>query len=106
MKDMKNKNSKQIIIVLCIVVGLLIAGINYYFQQFKVEREEIVREAVELVAESGKIPYRCPIKVLESDLIVELGKVKEVHLTLACGDKTLKAKVDWQNKKVVSVENI
>ena len=84
----------------------MIAGIGYYFRQLKVEQEEIVREAVKLVAESGKIPYKCPLKVLESNLIVELGKVKKVHLTLACGDKILKAKVDWQNKRVVSIENI
>ena len=103
---MKNKNWKKIIVALCVVVGLLIAGIGYYFRQLKVEQEEIVREAVKLVAESGKIPYKCPLKVLESNLIVELGKVKEVHLTLACGDKILKAKVDWQNKRVVSVEDI
>ena len=70
-----------------------------------VEEEEIVREAVELVWKSGKIPYKCPLKVLESDLIVENEKVKEVHLTLDCGGKIFKAKVDWQNKKVILVEN-
>jgi len=32
--------------------------------------------------------------------------VKEVHLTLDCGGKTLRAKVDWQDKKVISVENV
>ncbi len=39
-------------------------------------------------------------------LVVKLGKVKEVHLTLDCGGKTLKARVDWENKKVISVEDI
>ena len=74
-------------------------------ERLNVEEEEIVREAVELVWNSGKIPYKCPLKVLESDLVVEKEKVKEVHLTLDCGGKTLKASVDWQNKKVISVEN-
>ena len=75
-------------------------------EKLNVEEEEIVIEAVELVWESGKIPYKCPLKVLESDLVVELGKVKEVHLTLDCGGKILKARVDWENKKVISVEDI
>ena len=89
-----------------------IDGINKFFKpqptegKLNVEEEEIVREAVELVCKSGKIPYKCPLKVLESDLVVELGKVKEVHLTLDCGGKTLRAKVDWQDKKVISVENV
>jgi len=68
-------------------------------------QEQIVREAVELVWKSGKIPYKCPLRVLKSDLIVDSEKVKEVHLTLDCGGKTFKAKVDWQNKKVISVED-
>jgi len=42
---------------------------------------------------------------LRSDLAVEWEQVKEVHLTLDCGGKIFKAKVDWQNKKVISVEN-
>jgi len=53
--------------------------------------------------ELGKIPYKCPLKVLKSNLIIENEKVKEVHLTLDCGGKISKAKVDWRNKKVVSV---
>ena len=57
------------------------------------------------VARSGKIPYKCPIKVLESNLVAKLGKVKEVHLTLACRGKALKAKVDWQSKEVILVED-
>ncbi len=47
------------IVDLCIIVGLLIgACIGYYYfqQQLKVEQAQIVRESVELVAESGKIP--------------------------------------------------
>ena len=75
-------------------------------ERLNVEEKEIVREAVELVWNSGKIPYKCPLKVLESDLIIENEKVKEVHLTLDCGGKIFEVKVDWQNKKVISVENI
>jgi len=56
-----------------------------------------------LVWNSGKIPYKCPLKVLKSNLIIENEKVKEVHLTLDCGGKISKAKVDWRNKKVISV---
>ena len=74
-------------------------------ERLNVEEEKIVREAVELVWKSGKIPYKCPLKVLESNLVVENEKVKEVHLTLDCGGKIFKAKVDWQNKKVILVEN-
>ena len=33
-------------------------------------------------------------------------KVKEVHLILDCGGKTLKARVGWENKKVISVDDI
>jgi len=90
-----------------------IDGVNKIFlkpqsteEKLNVEEEEIVREAVELVWNSGKIPYKCPLKVLESNLVVEDEKVEEVHLTLDCGGKTFKARVDWQNKKVVSVESI
>ena len=91
-------------VILCVIVGLLIgAGISYhYFQQQKTEA--IVREAVELVAQSGKISYKCPLKVSESDFTIEGGKVKEVSLVLICGDKIINAKVDWQSKNVTIIE--
>jgi len=114
---MKNKKwtPKSIVLaIVCFLVGVGSGLIGYHYilkphlteGEPKVEQEEIVREAVELVAESGKIPYKYPLKVLKSNLIIENEKVKEVHLTLDCGGKTFKAKVDWQNKKVISVENI
>jgi len=106
----KNTNSKFIfLIAFFTIVGLLISiNISYhYFQrQLEVNQKEIVREAVELVGNSGKIPYKCPLKVLKSNLIIENEKVKEVHLTLACGDKTFKARVNWQNKKIILEKQI
>jgi len=78
-KRRNNTTTSRLVFIggLCAIVGLLIGtGIGYhYFQQpLKVEQEEIVKEAVGLVAESGKIPYRCPLKVLESNLVIEWGE--------------------------------
>jgi len=74
-------------------------------EKLNVKEEEIVREAVELVWNSGRIPYKCPLKVLKSNLIIENEKVKEVHLTLDCGGKIFKVRIDWQNKKVILIED-
>gem|GEM_PF-2276821 len=82
-----------------------IDGINKIFlkpqsteEKLNVEEEEIVREAVELVWNSGKIPYKCPLKVLKSNLVVKLGKVKEVHLTIA-EVKHLKQRLTGRTRK-------
>jgi len=64
--------------------------------------EKIIKEAVKLVTESGKIPYRCPLKLLLGSVKSKNGKSIEVQLTLSCGEKVFEAKIDWQKKRVIS----
>jgi len=64
--------------------------------------EKIIKEAVKLVAESEKIPYRCPLKLLGSKINFKSGKPTKIQLTLSCGEKVFEAKIDWQKKKVIS----
>jgi len=66
--------------------------------------EEIIKEAVKLVAESGKIPYRCPLKLMWGKIHFKNEKPTEVQLTLSCGGKVFEAKVDWQKKEVISLK--
>jgi len=73
-------------------------------EQVQIQDEiEIMREATELVAKSGKIP-RCPLKLLGGTLETENGKVKKVRLKISCGNITYQAIVDWQNKEVIYLE--
>ncbi|MCD6522947.1 MAG: hypothetical protein J7K68_04310 [Candidatus Diapherotrites archaeon] len=73
-------------------------------EQIQIQDEiEIMREATELVAKSGKIP-KCPLKLLGGTLETENGKVKKVRLKISCGNITYQAIVDWQNKEVLYLE--
>jgi hypothetical protein len=44
----------------------------------KSKQDEIVGEAMELLRESGRIPYKCQLKILTSRLTAENGEVREV----------------------------
>lgn len=73
-------------------------------EQIQIQDEiEIMREATELVAKSGKIP-KCPLKLLGGTLETENGKVKKVRLKISCGNITYQAIIDWQNKEVLYLE--
>lgn len=71
--------------------------------EIEINEIEIMREATELVAKSGKIP-KCPLKLLGGTLETENGKVKKVRLKISCGNMTYQAIVDWQNKEVIYLE--
>ena len=88
--------------IICLAIGLLVGMfVSYlsYEQKLKTEKP-IVKESVELVIKSGKIPPEC--KVRRYDI---LGSEK-VGLILTCSNKHFRAWVNWQNKKVLSVEGI
>ena len=88
--------------IICLAIGLLIGMcVSYpsYEQKLKTEKP-IVKESVELVIKSGKIPSEC--KVRRYDIL----RSEKVGLILTCSNKHFRAWVDWQNKKVLSVEGI
>lgn len=74
-------------------------------EELKDEQDEIVREALEIVGNSGVIP-RCPLKLLTSSVSGESGDVEQVWLQIACGEKRYRVAIDWRSKQVVSLEEL
>lgn len=108
---MELKSWLPLIVIFLLVLGYLIVS-ETTKPQFKLEEmkkpttEEIMKEAAELVATSGKLPYKCPIKALSIDIFGPRENPKKVYLKFTCGDKKFQAEIDWQKREVVNIVEI